>query len=354
MKKHLSKRNEMVNKRLMESWGYKEKNVSLDEEGAADIVAADKEAAAFMKAGDAKLGPYVELLKKIQNDPEFRAIAMAGRTDGNVADEMISSETDTVSAASLAPTQAEIGLDQSLKDQMTGQWGNTARALGMEKGDIMLAAKGGPTPLLVYNKKWILDGHHRWSQIMMTNPAAKVAIFSISGKNLKSSEDALKIMNLAIALKANSPLVTNDFEGTNLYDTSVEQIQDYVRKNITDDVIELFLKSGKMPGQQTNEISLPFSAKAKMDKAVGKDAKLSPHVSPEYEKYVEPLVNYYAQNFIAFRKIKAGVHSRIAGMPQAGDANVKQADVNDYLSKGGVNYLDPKPTDVKRDGDEEK
>jgi hypothetical protein len=346
MKKYFSKRNESINKRLMESWGYKEKNVSLDEEGAADIVAADKEAAAFMKAGDAKLGPYVELLKKIQKDPEFRAIASAGKTDGNVEDEVISSETGTVSAADLQPTQAEIGLDQSLKDQMIDAYDNTARALGMAKGNIMLNAKGGPTPLLVYNKKWILDGHHRWSQIMMTNPAAKVAIFSISGKNLKSSEDALKIMNLAIALTAKSPLVTNDFEGTNLYDASVEQIYEYVRANMTAKVAKLFLKAGKMPGQQMNEISLPFSNARKMKGALKDEEFL--------EQYLEPLAKYYAQNFIAFKEIPAGSNSRIAGMPQAGDANVKQADVNDYLSKGGVNYLDPKPTDVKRDGDEEK
>ena len=354
MKKYFSKRNDRLNKRLMESWGYKEKNVSLDEEGAADIVAADKEAAAFVNAGGAKLGPYVELLKKIKDDPEFRAIASSGRTDDNPTDEALTTKEATVRAADLQPTQAEIGLDQSLKDQMIDAYDNTQAALGLLGTPIKLNAKGGATPILVFNNKYILDGHHRWSQIMMTNPTGPVAVYSIGGDALESSEDALKIMNLAIALKTDDPLITNPFKGKNLFGVTAEEIYKYVRANITDDVIKLFLKSGKMPGQQMKQMSLPFSAKAKMDEAAGKDAELSPHVSPEYEKYVVPLAKYYAQNFEIVKGIGPGAHSRIAGMPQAGDSGANQANVNDFLSTGAVNYIDPKPTDVKRDGDEEK
>jgi len=346
MKKHFSKRNEMVNKRLMESWGYKEKNISLDEEEAADIVAADKEAAAFMKAGGAKLGPYVELLKKIKNDPEFRAIASAGRTDDDPADEALTTKEATVRAQSLKPTQAEIGLDQSLKDQMIDAYGNTQAALGLSGEPIKLNAKGGATPILVFNNKYILDGHHRWSQIMMTNPTGPVAVYSIGGSALKSSEDALKIMNLAIALKTNDPLITNPFKGKNLFGVSAEQIYEYVRANMTAKVAKLFLKAGKMPGQQMNEISLPGSSARKMKKALKDEEFL--------EQYLEPLAKYYAQNFEIVKRIGPGAHSRIAGMPQAGDSGANQADVNKYLSTGAVNYIDPQPTDVKRDGDEEK
>ena len=342
MKKHLSKRNEMVNKRLMESWGYKEKNVSLDEEGAADIVAADKEAAAFMKAGNAKLGPYVELLKKIQNDPEFRAIANAGLTDGNPSDEALTTKEADVRAADLRPTQAEIGLDQSLSDQMLDKWDNTAAALSEP---IALNAPGGKTPLLVFNGKYILDGHHRWSQVMMTNPTGLVKIYSIAGNALKTEEDALKIMNLAIAATATQPLVTNDFEGENLYRVGPETIFKYVVDNMSEKVIKLFLQAGKMP-EQPGEKWKKYYKKYR--------AERQKPLSPEYEKYLEPLAAYYTNNFNAFKAFGPGTHARIAGMPQAGDAGLKQADVNNYLKQGKVNYVDPKPTDFKRDGDEEK
>ena len=52
-------------------------------------------------------------------------------------------------------------------------------------------------PVVTYNGKYVIDGHHRWSQVYAANPDAKVPTIDIRG-NLKPSE-MLKVVHAAIA-----------------------------------------------------------------------------------------------------------------------------------------------------------
>ena len=149
----------------------------------------------FEKAADANLYQYTDLLKKIAKDPDFQQIARAGKTDGDESDEIVNVERSSVQAAKLFATQAEIGASNSLADQMTNQYDATATALGLKGEPIIMPSADNPPPaILVWNGKYVLDGHHRWSQIMMTNPEATVAVDSLSGPALNNAEDALKTL----------------------------------------------------------------------------------------------------------------------------------------------------------------
>jgi hypothetical protein len=55
-------------------------------------------------------------------------------------------------------------------------------------------------PVLVYNdgsKKWIIDGHHRWSQVALLNPEGGLACLVVNGK--EKVQDFLKVTQGAIA-----------------------------------------------------------------------------------------------------------------------------------------------------------
>jgi len=84
--------------------------------------------------------------------------------------------------------------------------------------------------ILTFAGEYILDGHHRWSQIMMMNPDAQVAIDDLQPTGvLKNPEDALKVMQLAIALKADK-VVTEPFDGDDLMDSTPEELHSLLRK----------------------------------------------------------------------------------------------------------------------------
>ena len=110
----------------------------------------------------------------------------------------------SATASKLRATQKEIGFDNSLNDQVTNpSWKPVDAALGLKGTPIEMPCQDNRCAILTFAGKYILDGHHRWSQIMMMNPDAQVAIDDLQPTGiLKNPEDALKVMQLAIALKA--------------------------------------------------------------------------------------------------------------------------------------------------------
>lgn len=265
----------------------------------------------FEKNAAAGLYQYTAMLKKIADDPEFQKIARAGQTDGDPKDEVITVKRGSVQAAKLFATQAEIGASNSLADQMTNQYNATATALGMKGEPIIMPSADNPPPaILVWEGKYVLDGHHRWSQIMMTNPEATVAVDSVSGPVLKTAEDALKVTQLAIAIAAKN-VVTKPFEGSNLMTMDTQAVMKYVMENITDEVLQLLVKAGKLE-------------------------------SPDKKAAAQ----YYGRNHKIIQK-RRGKFEREKGMPQAGASGSSQDAVNKAMATGAVNFSDPKKSDVK-------
>ena len=267
---------------------------------------------------------YIPLLQKIAKHPEFQAIVAAGQTDAaGPPDEQFTVTPGQLPASELHATQAEIGLDQSLLDQLaTPDWAikkgqnPTKNALGFAGEPIEMLCKDARCAILTFgpiNGKYrILDGHHRWSQVMMMNPNAQVAVDNIEPKGpLNSVENALKLMQLAIALKADN-IELLDFEGDNMMRSTEEGINKYVRANISKGTLELL---GQFLG----------------------DPELT----------VEGAAKYIAGNLARLQANKGFNHLTRGGvMPQAADSGTSQAAVNQALSSGEVNFDAPDPTDV--------
>tara|TARA_R110002110_G_scaffold22169_1_gene86644 strand:+ start:342 stop:1325 length:984 start_codon:yes stop_codon:yes gene_type:complete len=267
----------------------------------------------FLAIKDLPLPQYVAGLKKISRNPGFRVAALAGQKDsGGAGDEAVTipkGGTGVTTANQLRPTQADIGFFNSLADQVINKYNSTQKVLNDEP--VMLGGGGG-SPILTYNGKWILDGHHRWSQIMMTNPNAKVAIADLSGGGLDNAEEALKATQLAIAAYTGD-LKTKPLGGPDLMKTSPEKVKQFVMKNITDDVLKLLAAKGV--GDGTNR---------------------------------EVAADYFVKNLKIIQPLK-GPFGREQSMPQADYTGGKgtQAKINQALSKGIVNFDEPSLDDIK-------
>ena len=233
-------------------------------------------------------------------------VLKAGDTDGKPNDEKVTIEKGSAKAGSLEPTQSEIGTGQSLDDQMTNKFNALDNALAGKN----LGPSGG-APILTFNNKYILDGHHRWSQFKATNPDAEVETANIVAPGVTDEKSALGLVHaILFALYGKSP--TKPFEGENLFSLGKEGIKKYIMgKEVTDDVLQKLVKAGKIK-------------------------------EPKKELASE----YWANNL---SDIKKGEFPRTV-MPQtadAGDTFISKGQVPPDAEAGKVNYLNPKSSDVK-------
>ena len=256
---------------------------------------------------DISAGPEA-ILKTVAKIPQN--ILQAGTTDGKPDDEKIQIVDDTALASDLIPTQSQIGSKQSLDDQIEDKdFGKGSTQLDQALKGGMIASKGGSFPILTFGKKYILDGHHRWSQFLASNPSAKVNIANISAPGVDNSDEALALTHIILfALYGKSP--TKPFEGENLIGKGAEWVKKYVMEKIVDSAIKKLYD------------------KKKIEK-------------PEKELAAA----YYAKNLGG---LKGGKHDRTA-MPQGADAGDKSGltDIPKSAALGKVNYIEPKKSDVK-------
>jgi len=147
-------------------------------------------------------------------------VLQAGQTDAaGPGDETFAIVSKSVPASSLEPTQSQIGTGQSLLDQAGDKYGNLDRAIKGGK----LASASGEFPILVFGNK-VLDGHHRWSQFITTNPNATVEVASLEAPGIADADGALGLAHfINLALYGKSP--TKPFKGENVYSMSKEDIK---------------------------------------------------------------------------------------------------------------------------------
>jgi hypothetical protein len=274
----------------------------------------NEKADAFIAGANKGLHDYTALLKQIASDEEFRKLALSGQSDaGGADDEAISvSSGEPVAAKNLVPTQSDIDLEKSLGDQMINRHTGTEYAL---ENPVTMGSTEGRIPILVFDGKYILDGHHRWSQVVMTNPEALMTTDNLSspafGSGPQGAEKALKATQLAIAALAGN-VATKDTE-INLLTVKPQQIAKYVLDTISDEVVRMLHNAGKI-SEPTKE------AAAKM----------------------------YANNLNGLQQREKGKFQRKLGMPQAGESGTQQAKVNKALEQGLVNFDNPQKSDLKR------
>ena len=208
----------------------KESRVRLREDATTDTL-KDTLTTGSYEAFVAQLGDAVK-------DPKVNAVLAAGEEDGQPADEKITLTDGDIDVTALRPTQNEIALDKSLTYPLTDV--KSAESC-LKGGTVAIAGKR----IITAEGSYIVDGHHRWSQLYAMNKDAKIAVTDMVSKDLKNPLDFLKITQVAIAADLGKVPTQTAKGSINLITISEDQLKKFVIDTITDPVLEVFKKYNK-------------------------------------------------------------------------------------------------------------
>ena len=125
------------------------------------------------------------LRKKISNTQKDKGIKLSKSDKENLNWPDVSKFTEngltliSLPVKQLFPTQNEIGLTSSIKYAFE----HGCKSYYNGKPQLLGA------PIITLNKKYVLDGHHRWSQLYVFNPNAEILCYDFS-----SSEEPLTVL----------------------------------------------------------------------------------------------------------------------------------------------------------------
>lgn len=184
-----------------------------------------------------KYEDFVKELSDSASDPRIKPFLSGGLKDGKPMDEKIKFHHRTVKVSKLKPTQNEIDLDKSLMWQLSGKVPDQLREI-LDGSNITIKA-----PIVTLNGAFILDGHHRWSQVYAMNPEATMACYDI--QLVVNPIDMLKIIQMSIAEDLGY-IPTAKVDGKNMLKIPLKEIQNYVETNISNTTLGLLMSEGRI------------------------------------------------------------------------------------------------------------
>lgn len=121
-----------------------------------------------------------------------------GQEDNGIEEVQYEAQSENIPVSKLYPTQSEIDITNSAKWTDPTNLNKYNAIYNIFKQDDFGASFG--CPVLVYNdgkKYWIIDGHHRWSQVALLNPMGGLACLVVTGS--EKVQDFLKVTQGAMA-----------------------------------------------------------------------------------------------------------------------------------------------------------
>lgn len=174
---------------------------------------------------------FVNKLGTELDDPKVIAAIKAGFQDGDNADDKMQLEDVVINIDRLIPTQREIDMMKSLLYPLSKKPELCTYYLSNDAIEI------GGNPIVVFNNKYIIDGHHRWSQVYCLNPEAKMKAINMKSNSIKDPMKVLKAVQMSIAIiSGDIPKAT--VEGTNLLTADFKTILTWIANNITDSAVD--------------------------------------------------------------------------------------------------------------------
>lgn len=135
---------------------------------------------------------FASMLQKNITDPKFVRFIQMGIRDGVKEDDIVNFSQGFGTCLKLIPTQSEIDIDKSLAFPMKIEK-DSQKILAMLNGGQF--SPGGPI-VTCCDKKYVIDGHHRWSQLYCMNPMNQIGLVNMNSPkfkpNPKGAVEALK------------------------------------------------------------------------------------------------------------------------------------------------------------------
>lgn len=233
----------------------------------------------------------------------------------------IKCEAKNIPVSQLRPTQSEISIKDSLGWVLKGK-----SYTDYFKDGVIAGSK-----IVTYNSKFVIDGHHRWSQIYMINPKANVA--TINCEDVKKTKDqpfaTLRKFQAAVVAVVGSLPSSSVGSGDNVYDKKDRTV-------LESEISSLILKdeTNKTRVEILNQIigDINTHITEEKDEATGIEIKKIIGNKVQQKKL---LTNYVLNNILHFQKeapILKGASPR-KFMPQLDSAEK-------FYSDDGLNVIE--------------
>ena len=159
-------------------------------------------------------------------DPKVRKFIAGGLDDGgDPSDDMFGFSEAAPAVAKLIPTQNEVDIDKSLAYPLVKTQG---------KGFVQNVSSNGPftlgDPIVIFNGKWIIDGHHRWSQLYACNKNATITAVNMTMEGLDPLK-ALKAVQMSIGAQTGQ-IPVQSVEGVNLLTIDERRLGAWIKKAV--------------------------------------------------------------------------------------------------------------------------
>lgn len=162
---------------------------------------------------------FYSILAANYSDPEFVQQISMGLLDGFARDEVTPSVRTSFATTQLRPTQNVIVMENSLSFVLT----NGATVSSYLAGGTFAVA--GRYLVTGNDGTFIIDGHHRWSQLFLVNPNTRIEVNDLP--EIQDPFMALEASQLAIVVDTDS-LPSSSGSGSNLYTVGEGDFSDYV------------------------------------------------------------------------------------------------------------------------------
>lgn len=177
---------------------------------------------------------FVKQLGTNWQDSKIRNLILGGLKDGNRNDDKINIVTKNISVLSLIPTQKEVDMTKSLLFPLTNKF-NTLNLILNSNAPIII----NKANIVTLNGKYIIDGHHRWSQVYAVNPNATMTCTDLQAEWLKPTL-ALKAVQVGVVAMHQGKVPMATVDGTNLFGVDENTLKTYVEKTLTPEAFKLF------------------------------------------------------------------------------------------------------------------
>jgi len=284
---------------------------------------------------------FVDTYGKQFSDPKFHTFISAGLAD-KINDESFKVTKVSPLVTTLTPTQMEIGFGNSLNDLIKASYDEGVQLVELDKMlngvDVKLKAKTGEVPIVIFNNKYIIDGHHRWSKIYCANKNATVFCLNFECPSLKNDPSmALKAFHLAIAkMLRKSP--TEDKSGKNLFNSNKNKVFDYVYELLISPSNIKFLDVYKKHSNLINSNLNEAEQLNLFDPETTLNSKTLNNIDP-FARTVSLYISNNAQTLISNNT--PATDTPRSHMPQTD----KAPGYEDALEKGEINFLPDKVTE---------
>lgn len=217
-------------------------------------MAKDKRALIKQLSANADLGGYVDYLNKMLDDPDAKSILLNAFLNAEEDSYEFSGKMINIPVSKLHPTQSEIDVDKSLGFPFKSEKAANMSMDNFFSGSTVVM----PFPLITFNGQFIVDGHHRWSQVYSFNPDAKMECFDLKVKSggKIDEQDMLKIVQGLLAAKraedGKGSIPRSTVEGANLFKMSEKEVKDTIVRYCDKDakVAEIIMNAAECNGAE--------------------------------------------------------------------------------------------------------